>query len=445
MVEKKFFYRINAFLMVLIFLAIVIFVNLISVNLYKRVDLTKNKKYSLSPQTKNIIKNLNQPIELIGFYKEKIDEKTKEIFEQYRANSKKISYRFIDPDRDVLFAKKYGITSYDTILIKCNENYEKIYSPNEKDITTAILKLTKPSKKKIYFTIGHGEKSLDSNLSLLKKSLEEENYNVGEVLILRDGIPEDCNILVICGPQKDFMEKEIEEVRKFFENDRNIIIFLEPGEFPVIKNFLNYYGIEIENDIVVDVGSRALLGDALTPLIMDYPYHEITKNFNLACIFTTARSIKLKEGISSEIKGYVLAKTSKASWAEKNLKEIERGKVKFDKDDYPGPIPVACIVEKEIKVNENIKKRKLAVFGDSDFITDNFFKFSGNSDFVLNTINYLGEEEVLISIRSKEEENQPLILSKKAGRFLFFLTVVTIPVIIIGSGGFITLRRKIIY
>jgi len=442
MVEKKFFYRINAFLMVFIFLGILIFLNLISMKNYKRFDLTKSKKYSISPQTKKIIQNLKQVIEIYAFYKEKIDEKTKDILELYKSNSKMIDYKFIDPDRDVLFAKKYGITSYDTILIKSGENYEKIYSANEKDITSAILKLTKTEKKKIYFTTGHGEKKIDQNLSLLKKYVEEENYITSETLILREGIPEDCNLLVICGPEIDFIDKEIEEIRNFLEKGNRLLLLLEPGNFPNIKNLLNYYGIEIENDIVVDLASRRFLGDALSPLIMNYPYHQITKDFNLACIFSTARSVKIKENLPEKIKGDILAKTSNASWSEKNMKEIEKGNVKFDENDESGPIPIAVVVEKEI---EEGKKTRIAVFGDSDFLINKFINFSGNKDFILNTINYLCEEDILISIRSQKEENQPLILSHKAGKFIFFLPVVIIPVLIIGIGSFITLKRKIFY
>jgi len=442
MVEKKFIYRLNAFLMVLIFLGILIFLNLISMRHYKRFDVTKSKKYSISPQTKKIIQNLKQPIEIYAFYKEKIDEKTKDILELYKSNSKLIDYKFVDPDRDVLFAKKYGITSYDTILIKSGENYEKIYSANEKDITTAILKLTKTEKKKIYFTTGHGEKKIDQNLSLLKKYVEEENYITSEILILREGIPEDCNLLVICGPEVDFIDKEIEEIKNFVEKGNRLLLLLEPGSFQNIKNLLNYYGIEIENDIVVDLASRRFLGDALSPLIMNYPYHQITKDFNLACIFSTARSIKIKENLPEKMKGDILAKTSNASWSEKNLKEIDKGNVKFDENDESGPISIAAVVEKEI---EEGKKARIAVFGDSDFVTDKFINFSGNKDFILNTINYLCEEDILISIRSQKEENQPLILSHKAGKFIFYLPVTIVPVLIIGIGSFITLKRKIFY
>lgn len=442
MVEKKFFYRINAFLMVVIFLVILIFVNLISIRHYKRIDLTKSKKYSLSPQTKKIIQNLKQPVEIISFYREKVDEKTKDILELYRANSKFINYKFVDPDRDVLIAKKYGITSYDTILIKSGDNYEKIYSPNEKEITSAILKLTKKEKKKIYFTIGHGEKDINSNLCEFKKYLEEENYNIGETLILRDGVPSDCYILLICGPKVDFNEKEIEEIKNYIEKGNRVFLFIEPGNFPNLKNFLDSYGVEIENDIIIDLASRRFLGDALSPIIMNYPYHEITKDFNLACIFSTVRSIKLKEHLSSGIKGDILAKTSNASWAEKNIKEIENGNVKFDKNDESGPIPIALIIEKEVK--EDLKSR-IAVFGDSDFVTDKFINLSGNKDFALNTINYLAEEEVLISIRSQKEENQPLILSQKGGKFIFFLPIVIVPILIIVIGSYIIFKRKMLY
>jgi len=446
MVEKKFFYRINAFLMVLIFLSILIFINLISEKNYKRIDLTKNKIYSISPQTKKIIKNLNCPVEIIAFYKEKIDEKTKELFEQYRANSKFITYKFYDLDREVLLAKRYGITSYDTILIKSGENYEKIYTPEEKDITGAILKLTKKEKKKIYFTKGHGEKGLDEKLSNFKKYLEEENYIVGETFILREGIPDDCNILVICGPEVDFVDKEIDEIKKFVDNGKRILLFIDTGNFPNIKNFLELYGIEIDNDMIVDLAGKKFLGDPLTPLIIDFPYHEITRDFsNSACIFSSVRSVNLKENLSSEIKGDILAKTSSASWAEKNINEIEKGRVKYDEKDEKGPVSVAVLVKKEIKEGESSKKSCIAVFGDSDFVTDKMIGFLHNKDFVMNTVNYLAEEDILISIREKKEENQFLILSERAGRFLFYFPVVIVPVLIIILGSYITIRRRILY
>ncbi|MCX7917570.1 MAG: GldG family protein [bacterium] len=446
MVEKKFFYRINAFLMILIFLGILIFVNLISEKNYKRIDLTKEKIHSISPQTKKIIKELKQPIEIFVFYKEKIGDKTKEILEQYKSNSKYISYKFVDLDREILIAKKYGITSYDTILIKCGENYEKIYSPEEKEITSAIVKLTKPEKKKIYFTIGHGERRIEERLTLLKKYLEEENYILSETLILRDGIPQDCDILIICGPEIDFVDREIEEISNFIEKGKRVLFLLEVGNFPKISRFLESYGVKIENDIIIDLASKRFLGDPLSPLIMDYPYHQITKDFaNYACIFSSVRSVKLIENLPSDIKGDVLAKTSSASWAEKNIKEIEKGKVKYDTNDEKGPISIAIIVEKEKKEGDETKKIRIGVFGDSDFATDKFINLSGNKDFIMNTINYLAEEDVLISIRSKEKENQFLFLSEKSGKFLFFLSVVIIPVLIIIFGSYVTIRRRFIY
>jgi len=242
--------------------------------------------------------------------------------------------------------------------------------------------------------------------------------------------------------KKEALQKEIEEIKNFVEKGKRLLLLLEPGNFPNIKNLLASYGIEIENDIVVDLASRRFLGDALSPLIMNYPYSEITKDFNLACIFSTARSVKIKENLPEKIKGNILAKTSNASWSEKNMKEIERGNVKFDENDESGPVSIAGIIEKEM---EEGRKTRIAVFGDSDFVTDKFINFSGNKDFILNTINYLCEEEILISIRSQKEENQPLLLSQKAGKFIFFLPVVIVPVLIIGIGSFITLKRKILY
>jgi len=116
--------------------------------------------------------------------------------------------------------------------------------------------------------------------------------------------------------------------------------------------------------------------------------------------------------------------------------------VKFDNEDIKGPVSVAVAVEKKEKEKN---KSRMVVFGDSDFLSDKYINFSGNKDFILNSIAWLGEENVLISIREKKEESQPLSLSAKQGRILFYGSVVIIPFLILFSGGYIYLRRKYKY
>lgn len=441
--RKSFLYGINTGIAILIFLGIIIFINLLSIKIYKRFDLTQNKLYTLSDQTKKILKNLKGEIEILAFYQEssRDKDKCKEIFQQYKAAYPKLKYSFIDPDRKPAVAKKYNITSYGTILIKYGDKTEKVYSPEEKEITTAILKLSKKGKKEIYFTKGHGEKSSETDLNILKTSLEDEQYKTEETVLLQKGIPDDCSVIVICGPRIDFTQKEIEILKNYFENGGRILISLDPGNFPNIEIFLSEYGVDTENAVVIDLASRKFLGDATTPMIVNYPYHQITKNFNLASIFSLARVVEKEENVPANVEVNEIARTSEASWGEKNIKLLEEGRVKLDKNDIKGPVSLAVAVEKK----EDNKNGRMVVFGDSDFMTDKLINFSGNKDLALNSIAWLSEENVLISIREKKEESQPLSLSAKQGKFLFYISIVIIPFLILISGGLVYFRRKLKY
>ena len=446
--------RINTGLAILIFLCIVILINLISIKRYKRFDFTTNKIYTLSPQTKKILKNLKENLNIYAFYKETFGEKKKaqDLFEQYKEVSNKIKYQFIDPDRELGKAKKYQVTSYGTIVLEYGENIEKVFNPEEKDITTAILKLTKKGKKKIYFTKGHGERNLDNfdgeGISNLKTAIENEQYETKEVLIMREGIPTDCDIISICGPKTDFIEGEIKELKKYLDSGGRIFMFMEPGTYPNLSKFASEYGIKIGNNVIVDLTGRIFLGNAVSPVIMDYPYHEITKDFKLASIFSFSCSVEPLSNVSSNIKVETIAKTSSNSWAETNLNSVYSGVVNFDPEkDKKGPISVSVVGEIEIETGKEGEKKKgrIAVFGDSDFVSNKLLNSSGNKDFVLNTFGWLAEEEVLISIRSKEKENQPLILTSKQGKIIFYIPIVIIPLLIFSSGLFICIRRKLKY
>ena len=74
---------------------------------------------------------------------------------------------------------------------------------------------------------------------------------------------------------------------------------------------------------------------------------------------------------------------------------------------------------------KSIKKAHLVVIGDSDFVGNKYFNFSGNGDLFLNTASFLAEEENLISIRPKERKNSPLSLTRGQGMFILMLGILT--------------------
>ena len=131
-----------------------------------------------------------------------------------------------------------------------------------------------------------------------------------------------------------------------------------------------------------------------------------------------------------------LALTGAGSWAETNLEALSEGEAEFDKKrDFPGPLPVAATA--------SIKgKGRVLVIGDSDFATNGFLNFSGNKDFLLNSISWLVGDERAISIRPRERQVTPLYLKETDQEYLFYVPVLGLPISFLLIGGVISFARR---
>ncbi len=66
----------------------------------------------------------------------------------------------------------------------------------------------------------------------------------------------------------------------------------------------------------------------------------------------------------------------------------------------------------------------------------------GNRDLILNTFNWLTADEDLISIRPKDPDDRRINLSGRQLATLFYLTLIALPLIIIGSGFMTWWKRR---
>ncbi len=82
------------------------------------------------------------------------------------------------------------------------------------------------------------------------------------------------------------------------------------------------------------------------------------------------------------------------------------------------------------------------VVGDSDFATNRFLRMLGNSDFFLNAVEYLAEEDIIIPIRLKEGMGDNIFISAAEGRLVFVLCLILLPLLVISMGGYVHLRKR---
>ena len=206
-------YGVNTVIMLVAFTGIVVVVNFISFENHSRIDVTSTNQFSLANRTKQLLKDLPEPVIATAFYKDNLhgqnlsgdDDsaleknsrkgKVQETLEEFAARSSKFTFRMVDPDLKPVIASNYFGTLEtkfveESVVVE-NKNTNEFdvvqptdtaYSEFEQDLVTSILVATGRDKKAVYFLAGHGERGITNTqgdgYSALKRGLEFENYDV---------------------------------------------------------------------------------------------------------------------------------------------------------------------------------------------------------------------------------------------------------------------------
>jgi len=454
--RKSFLYSSNLLLMIVIILGILVIVNIFLARHHHRFDFTEARLHSLSNQSITVLNGLNNDIHIRCFFRESNFNRAKmeNLMQIYAYHSNKIKSEFIDPDKNPGLVKRYDVTEDGTTIFESGDKDNRITTVGEEDITNAIIKISRKEKKKIYFLEGHGENSIedtgDHGYSLAKEELTKQGYDVQKLsLALSENFPKDMSLLVVPGPKKDLLPNELGTIQNYIQGGGRVFFMIDPETAPGMTAYLKTFGVVLQNDLVIDTVSRLLGGDYFMPVVNEYETHAITKNFRYATFFPYARSVdkadKMPEGVSITI----LAKSSGNSWSERQLNEKQ---VKFNKGkDKAGPISLAAVgtvkpqqenKDKNTATQKDLPEGRLAVFGDSDFITNSYFHFSGNGNLFLNTANWLTEETDLISIQPKTQSPHTIQLTPSQGKLIFFVSVIFLPLIILLAGIAVWVRRR---
>jgi len=456
-------FGINSAASVLFFVGILAVVNYLGAQHVKRVDTTQEKIYSLSDQSSTVAQQLKQDLKIKAFFPGGDDPQTKELLELYKGKSNKISYEFIDPDKQPGLAQQYQVTQYGesrnpmsgetirsgTLILEMNGKTERIEKPEpvrEEDLTNALMKVVKGEKKTIYFTQGHGEKNIDdmekNGYSNAKAALEKENYVLKPLnLVQENKIPDDASVVAMLGPTTEPFPNEMDIIDGFLNKGGSVLIMLDPSPSPGLNDFMKKWSIDVGNNFVVDASGVGRLFGAgpQIPLVTTYGRHKITERFNnVMTFFPLVRSVSPLMPPVTGINAESLLKTSERSWGETDMKSNE---VTFDekKGDLKGPVSLAVVATKDLGEQ---KKSRMAVFGDSDFASNSTFGLQGNGNLFLNTMSWLAQDETFISIRPKSPDDRRLTMTEAQGRLVSFVVLFFVPVGVLVGGISMWMKRR---
>jgi len=448
----------NMTVAILLILVLAVAITLLSDRHYFRWDLTASGEHTLSDQTLQALKTIQEPVTVIAFVKEPSEEASavKKLLTSYAYHLKNLSFDMVDPDRNPSLTRQHNVQELNTLILEGFGQSQTVKTPDERSLTNALVRLSKGRTEKVYWVMGHGERPFKStapeSLASLHQNLAKQNYAFEELTLAQKDIPSDAALVVVASPEKSLFPEEVASLRRFLNKGGSLLLFLEPYQDGGLKDFLREYGVVLTSDMVVDKMSRVMGGDFLLPMIVTYGDHEITRNFRLLSFFSLARSVELDKEVKK--KGLTmtnLALTSQESWSEMDREALNQGKARLDPEDRQGPLSLAVIVELnpgEAKAGESKEEDKitgegkLAVFGDADFASNKFVSLAGNSELMTNTINFLVGRKDLITIPEKERPAEHLMLTRNQGLMLFWIPVVVIPLLVIVLGVVVWRKRR---
>ena len=471
-------YGANVALSIIGVIGIAIFINAIIAQQFdKRADLTRDRLYSLSEPTQKILKSLNIEIHITTFMSERVSaadrQRTIEMLELYQRETDFLTISHANPYIDIQLVEKYNIRRDGTVIFEASGRQEKVTILEEQKFTSAILKLIRKKIKKIYFTVGHEERSLDdfndTGYSEVKAELENQNYAaVSLSLRTQPAVPADCEVLVIAGPKNALTSHEIGLVSKYLAQNGKLLLLIDPSVTSVkdvnkgLVQLMKRWGIAIGNDLVVDRVSFIFELGPTAPFSSFEP-HDITRSaMQVSIAFPVTRSVTPLEDRKASLSVKSLAKTinpTGVSWAETQRKTDET----FNTEAYTpgldmsGPVSIAVAAEQKNEPRQpdtssqqsgNTETEtpesptRIAVFGDSDFATNLFFR-SESRDLFLATINWLTLEEDLIAIRPIDLRQQTLRqMAVQDIRLVQITSVFLIPLIVFIAGLVVWWQRR---
>lgn len=260
-----------------IVIAIVIIFNMI-VNLIpenkRQFNISSTNIYEISSKSKKIINNVDHDV---TFYvlaeKSNTDKRIKTFINKYASLSDKIHIKWIDPVLHPSALTKYGTeennivisckktnrtttVSFDDILVSSTSYYSTSSSASSFDgdgqLTSALNYVTSNKEYKAYYTSGHGESSLSSEVtSLLTKS----RISTSDLLLMTaTSIPDDCDLLIIDGATSDFTKDEVKLLSSYLKKGGKVVTLLAQTNKSMknLYGLLKDYGLTVENGYIAD-------------------------------------------------------------------------------------------------------------------------------------------------------------------------------------------------
>ena len=478
---------VNLVLQALLFLTLFGGINFLALHYSWRFDLTRNRFFSLSAETRSYIDQLQGPVQIVIAYdaqpeneddaqarRDVVSLAREYVYAARTAGRALITSEQIDVFRDTRRAAALGIAGRNVVVVVSGERRRYISRADlyqiedgqkrafvgERAFTAAILDVTAAAKQKLYFLTGHGEMepgsvAADRGLSQLRDELRARNYEIDLLDLAKTRrIPDDAALLLAIGPRTPFLPEEQDKLRDFTANKAGrLLLALEPVPAANLglDQLLLDWGIRSEDVLLVEPAeqNRSESGEII---FRHFAVHPITKIFvdNQITIMSGLVRVMRPEpnrAPDATLKVASLIGASPSAWGERTWRHASTASYEFGIDlkgtSNAPSLPVVVVSERATAANLpfSIRGGRLLAFGMADIFGNSRFD-GGNLVLVRNAINWATERDTQLNIPPRPIAKFQLTLSQtELGKLRLGLLLI-VPGIVALIGLFVYWTRR---
>ncbi|MEM9806187.1 MAG: Gldg family protein, partial [Cyanobacteria bacterium P01_D01_bin.56] len=454
----------NAVVATISVLLILAAANFLAVQYGPRLDLTEGGLFTLAPETQTVVRNLEQPVNVVVF-DASLNPNDQQLLESYQKFNDNLTYEHINPFQNPGIAREFNVSGEGREVHLETEDTKLFVQPlgaqgvNEQDLTNKLAQLGREREAIVYFLQGHDEFVIDGSASGYAQAaaaLEADGFTVNTLRFDETAaVPEDANAVIVAGPKNAFFEPEVEALSTYLNQGGSVLLMVDPQTDPELDDLLADWGITLDERLIVDAsneGQLVGLGPA-APLVTNYGTHPIAADFsNGRSFYPLARPVVIEPVDGVEATPLLLSNAQ--SYAEELS---ETGELNVDTEEAPeGPFNIGVVLTKDAKATsqeiaeeetetatENTEEEtsseesedavdteetseeetdeiedtpqaeaRLVIIGNATFATDGLFGQQLNGDVFLNTVTWLSNlEDSILSIRAKEITNRRISMT----------------------------------
>lgn len=410
-------------------------------------DLTQGQRNTLSRGTLDVLAKMSGPIRITAYATPQdptlgdVRRLISDFIAPYQRAKPDLTLAFVDPREQPKQTKEANVRANGELVIEYGQRTEHLTSLNEQAMANLLQRLARSQERLIMYVDGHGEPKLDGqanfDLGEFGRQLGTKGFRIQALnLAVAPDVPDNVSVLVLTPPRVDMLKGEVDKIKGFLERGGNLLWLIDQEPLHGLQPVAEYLHLQLSPGVVVDPTAARLGVEPTIALNAKYGFHAITENFS---DYTTAFPFVRRIAVDPDAQDWqatTLVEVAANGWVETGALDQD---IRFDQGrDVRGPVPIAVALERI----QNGRSQRVVAIGGSNFLTNGFVGLLSNLDLGTNILNWLAEDESLITIQPHARTDSELNLTRTALSVISVGFLLLLPAAFLFAGGMIWWRRR---